>query len=323
MYFMPIHRIALTLSLLGLASTAIAGYDTHPRFAEFAAELQSEYKIPEAETLAWLKNAEKMQSVLDAIQRPAEKVLEWDKYQDIFLTKKRIESGKVFMETHKSLLEKAEKEYGVPKEIITAIIGVETFYGTRQGTYRVLDSLSTLAFDYPDRPLFWRELKAFFALAEKENLDPAAIKGSYAGAMGYGQFIPTSYLEYAVDGDNDGNRDLWTSPADAIFSVANYFNRHGWISGESVTQRVTVTGTSYEPIVNATRKPEMSVGDIKALGVTPSIEIADEKPAILIYLLGKDGPEYWLGEYNFYVITRYNHSRMYAMAVYQLSESFK
>jgi membrane-bound lytic murein transglycosylase B len=187
----------------------------------------------------------------------------------------------------------------------------------------VLDSLSTLAFDYPDRPLFWRELKAFFALAEKENLDPAAIKGSYAGAMGYGQFIPTSYLEYAVDGDNDGNRDLWTSPADAIFSVANYFNRHGWISGESVTQRVTVTGTSYEPIVNATRKPEMSVGDIKALGVTPSIEIADEKPAILIYLLGKDGPEYWLGEYNFYVITRYNHSRMYAMAVYQLSESFK
>jgi len=303
------------------ALPAAANYDQHPRAENFIAEASKEYKIPAAEIRSWLAQAEKLDSVLEAIQRPAEKVKEWDEYQDIFLTAKRISAGKAFMLKHATLLQQAEERYGVKKEIIAAIIGVETFYGTRQGNYRVLDSLSTLAFDYPERPLFWRELKAFFALAEEEKLDPASIRGSYAGAMGYGQFIPTSFLQYAVDGDGDGKRDLWASPADAIFSVANYFSRHGWRSGEAVTQRVHVQGDRFESVVNDSLKPKWTVAELKALGVKPTETVSDDRPANLIRLQGKHGAEFWLGEQNFYVITRYNHSRLYAMAVYQLSEA--
>ncbi|WP_420592320.1 lytic murein transglycosylase B [Bacterioplanoides sp.] len=316
--------IAGTAAIIGttlvLSTPAQAAYDQHPRFEQFAAELEKEYKIPPAEAKAWLSQAEKLNSVLEAIARPAEKSKEWYDYRKIFLTKKRIEGGKAFMAEHAELLAAAEKKYGVRKEVIAAIIGVETFYGKRQGRYRVLDSLATLAFDYPKRPLFWRELKAFFSLAEKEQLDPATIKGSYAGAMGYGQFIPTSYLSYAVDGDRDGKRDLWANPADAIASVANYFKRHGWRDGEPVVQRVRVAGDKYQDVVNDSRKPKWTAAELKALGVTPTEPIEDDKPAALIRLQGEKGAEFWLGEYNFYVITRYNHSRMYAMAVHQLSE---
>jgi membrane-bound lytic murein transglycosylase B len=307
--------------LLSSALPAAASYDSHEKTEAFIAEASDEYDLDPQEIRQWLSQAEKMQSVLDAIQRPAERTKEWDEYQDIFLTSKRINAGKAFIEKHADLLQQAEKKYGVKKEIIAAIIGVETFYGTRQGSYRVLDSLSTLAFDYPKRPLFWRELKAFFALTEKEKLDPANIKGSYAGAMGYGQFIPTSFLNYAVDGDGDGKRDLWGNPADAIFSVANYFKRHGWRSGEAITQRVQIEGDRYQDLVNDNLKPKWTVAELKALGVKPTESVADDKDANLIRLQGKKGAEFWLGEYNFYVITRYNHSRLYAMAVYQLSEA--
>ena len=323
MHIMGKKLIGIGSLLLFTASSAVANYDQHSRTEEFIAEASKEYQLNPDELRQWLSQAEKMDSVLEAIQRPAEKVKQWDEYQDIFLTKKRIKAGKAFMEKHAGLLAEAEKQYGVRKEIIAAIIGVETYYGTRQGGYRVLDSLSTLAFDYPKRPLFWRELKAFFSLAEKENLDPAEIKGSYAGAMGYGQFIPTSYLAYAVDGDGDGKRDLWGNPADAIFSVANYFKRHGWKAGEAVTQRVWVSGNDYEEVINDRLKPKWTVSELQALGVEPTEPVDGDHPANLIRLYGKHGAEFWLGEYNFYVITRYNHSRLYAMAVYQLSEALK
>lgn len=312
-----------SIVLIGSCLSASADYSNHARTEEFIQEAVKEYNL-DADTLRqWLAQAEKQQSVLDAIARPAEKTIEWDKYQDIFLTKQRIADGKVFLQKHKDLLEQAQEKYGVDKHIITAIIGVETFYGTRQGSYRVLDSLATLAFDYPERSLFWRELKAFFALARDEDLDLASLKGSYAGAMGYGQFIPTSYLMYAVDGDNDGKRDLWNNPTDAIFSVANYFKRHGWKQGEPVTQRVKVRGDAYTDVINDSLKPKWTAGDLKKMGVKPTVKIDDDKPANLILLQGKHGAEFWLGENNFYVITRYNHSRMYAMAVYQLSEALR
>jgi membrane-bound lytic murein transglycosylase B len=316
------HLIAATL-VTGSSALAVAGYDTHPRVDEFTAEVQKDYGIPAAEVKQWLTQAEKMDSVLEAIQRPAEGTMNWARYQDIFLTEKRTNAGKNFLENQAEVLQAAEDKYGVPKEIITAIIGVETYYGTRQGSYRVLDSLSTLAFDYPKRPLFWRELKAMFALARDEGVDPGTIKGSYAGAMGYGQFIPTSYLAYAVDGDGDGKRDLWGNPIDAIHSVANYFKVHGWKTGEPVTQRVKVSGDSYEPLVNVSRKPQHVVSDLTTAGVTLTYPVAGDNPANLIKLEGKKGDEFWLGEYNFYVITQYNHSKLYAMAVYQLSESLK
>lgn len=309
--------------LVSACFSAQANYSEHPRTEEFIQEAVKEHNLNADDVRKWLSQAEKQQSVLDAIARPAEKTIEWDKYQDIFLTEKRIADGKKFIIEHKDLLEQAEQKYGVDKQIIAAIIGVETFYGNRQGSYRVLDSLATLAFDYPTRPLFWRELKAFFALARDEELDLHNIKGSYAGAMGYGQFIPTSYLMYAVDGDGDGKRDLWNNPTDAIFSVANYFKRHGWSHGEPVTQRVKVKGDKYQDIINDNLKPKWTAGDLKKLGITPTIKIDDDRPANLIQLQGKHGAEFWLGENNFYVITRYNHSRMYAMAVYQLSEALR
>lgn len=301
-----------------------AAYDQHERTNEFIQEAVAEYQL-DADTLrSWLAQAEKLDSVLEAIARPAERVLEWDQYQDIFLTSKRIADGKTFLKQHADLLAQAEQQYGVDRHIITAIIGVETFYGSRQGNYRVLDSLATLAFDYPKRPLFWRELKAFFALTRDEQLDPSSIKGSYAGAMGYGQFIPTSYLSYAVDGDGDGKRDLWNNPQDAIFSVANYFKRHGWRKDEPVTQRVRVRGNQYEKAVNDQLKPQWTVAELKKMGVKPTEKyVSNDAPVSLVRLQGKHGAEFWLGENNFYVITRYNHSRLYAMAVYQLSEALK
>jgi membrane-bound lytic murein transglycosylase B len=306
------------------ASTAIqANYAEHARFNEFAGELEAEHGIKPAQTKAWLQQSERLESVLKAISRPAEKTKTWADYRKIFLTEKRIKQGKQFLVDNAELLEKAEQEFGVAKEIIAAIIGVETFYGKRQGSYRVLDSLSTLAFDYPKRPLFWRELKHFFVMSQEQQVDPGEVKGSYAGAMGYGQFIPSSYRRYAVDYDNDGLKDLWQNKADAIGSVANYFKRHGWKKDQAVTQRVRVKGNQYQHAVNDRLKPKWSVRELKALGVTPTQDVADDASATLVKLIGENGAEFWLGNHNFYVITRYNHSRMYAMAVYQLSQAIK
>ena len=300
-----------------------AGYDKHERFNEFANELKKEHGISIEQTAAWLKDAERLDSVLKAIARPAEKTKTWADYRKIFLTEKRISKGKQFIEDNAELLGKAEKEFGVPKEIIASIIGVETFYGQRQGNYRVLDSLSTLAFDYPKRSLFWRELKEFFVMSQEQQVDPRDVKGSYAGAMGYGQFIPSSYRHYAIDYDGDGKKDLWTNKADAIGSVANYFKRHGWKADQPVTQRVHVKGDEYKDAVNDSLKPKWNVSELKALGVTPTKPVADDAGVSLIKLMGENGAEFWLGNHNFYVITRYNHSRMYAMAVYQLSLAIK
>jgi membrane-bound lytic murein transglycosylase B len=318
-----IALLAATCTVLISTSIANAGYDQHARFNEFAKELETEHSIPAKQTQEWLKNAQRLESVLEAIARPAEKTMTWARYQKIFLTKKRISQGKQFLKDNAVLLEKAEKEFGVPKEIISAIIGVETFYGKRQGNYRVLDSLSTLAFDYPKRSLFWRELKEFFVLSQEQGVNPGDLKGSYAGAMGYGQFIPSSYRAYAIDYDGDDKKDLWANKADAIGSVANYFKRHGWKEGQEVTQRVRVKGSDYQDAVNDRLKPKWNVSELKALGVTPTKPVADDASATLVKLMGEHGAEFWLGNHNFYVITRYNHSRLYAMAVYQLSQALK
>lgn len=317
--------LAVIIASCSLFSTSIvhASYAEHERFAEFASELEKEHGIKPEQAKAWLSQADRLESVLKAISRPAEKTKTWADYRKIFLTEKRIKQGKAFIEDNAELLEKAEQEFGVAKEIIAAIIGVETFYGKRQGSYRVLDSLSTLAFDYPKRPLFWRELKHFFVMSQEQQVNPGEVKGSYAGAMGYGQFIPSSYRRYAVDYDGDGIKDLWHNKADAIGSVANYFKRHGWKKDQAVTQRVRVSGDKYQDAVNDRLKPKWNVSELKALGVTPTEAVADDASATLVKLIGDKGAEFWLGNHNFYVITRYNHSRMYAMAVYQLSQAIK
>jgi len=294
-------------------------YNDHPKLEPFIKEMVTEHQYDEKVLRAALSHAKRKDSILEAIARPAEKTKAWHEYRDIFITEKRIKRGKAFMEKHKETLAAAEAKYGVPKEIITAIIGVETFYGGNKGSYRVVDALSTLAFDYPKRPLFWRELKNYFVMVRKEGLDPLAVKGSYAGAMGYGQFIPSSFISYAVDFDGDGVKDIWDNPKDAIGSVAYYFKRHGWKPGKPVVDRVTLHNHEADKYVNKTLKLTATVNEWKKRGVNTPKDMDNIDAQLFRYKL-EDSDDYWLAYKNFYVITRYNHSRLYAMAVYSLSQ---
>jgi membrane-bound lytic murein transglycosylase B len=201
---------------------------------------------------------------------------------------------------------------------------VETRYGGNTGRHRVIDALSTLAFDYPPRSKFFRgELEQYLILAREEDIDQLTAKGSYAGAMGYGQFIPSSYRNFAIDFDADGKRDLWNSPADIIGSVANYMKVHGWTLGTTVATRATVSGDAYQAVLKQGLKPHTRIGELRHAGIEPQTTVPDDSLAALIELQYADGPGYWLGLNNFYVITRYNHSPLYAMAVYQLSEEIR
>lgn len=277
----------------------------------------------------WLGQAKIQPSILTTIAKPAE-VKPWYQYQAIFLTPERIRDGVNFWRTHAHTLAKAEKTYGVPAEIIVAIIGVETFYGKRTGDHKVLDALVTLGFDYPPRAKFFlSELEQFFLLAREEHWDPTKITGSYAGAMGKPQFISSSYRRFAVDFNDNGKRDLLHNADDAIGSVANYFHRHGWQPAGDVIFPAKVKGNHYENFKasKGNPKPQFALYTMKKLGV----DLAQKKdvcrlkykPFALVALQGEAGPEYWLGAQNFYVITRYNHSDHYAMAVYTLSQEIK
>ena len=276
---------------------------------------------------AFLENrfsmVERLDSVLEAIARPAEKRLTWKQYRPIFVTSKRSDKGKIFLAEHKDTLQRAEKEFGVPAEIITAIIGVETYYGKRTGSYTVFDSLTTLGFDYPPRSKFFKsELKEFLLLSKEEKISVDDMTGSYAGAMGMPQFISSSYRNYAIDFDGDGKRDLWNSMPDVIGSVANYFSEHGWKKGETIVHPVSVSDETVVKEKNEL-KPYTTVGQLKQQGVEISQTLDEKGEATLLRFDGKRGEEYWLGLDNFYVITRYNHSALYAMAVFQLSEKIR
>ena len=259
--------------------------------------------------------------IIKAISNPAE-AKPWYQYRPIFLKRNRIDGGVDFWNQHHRLLSRAEQEYGVPAEIIVAIIGVETRYGTYKGKYQVMESLATLAFDYPKRAKFFRsELEQYLLLAREEEIDPLSIKGSYAGAMGGPQFISSSYRRYAVDFDGDGKRDLWESTADIIGSVANYFSVHGWKTGEPITTPANVTGKQYQQLPGVKKWQWHELNKLGAMGIAPTeSNYTEQQQAVLIELEGRYKPEFWLGFKNFYVITRYNHSALYAMAVYQLSQ---
>lgn len=298
-------------------------YDGRPDVETFIAEMVDE-GFDERELKVLFAGAVYKQSIIDAISRPAERVLTWNEYQDIFLTDLRVSRGTEFIHENRDALVRAEKEYGVPALIITSIIGVETMYGRIKGSYRVIDSLSTLAFDYPARSKFFRsELKHFLRMTKEEKRDPATPIGSYAGAMGYGQFISSSFREYAVDFDDDGIKDIWNNKTDAIGSVANYLSRHGWRRNELIALPASVPVNEARALFNVSLKPSSTVGDMKALGVTVDAMLADEANVSPMLLNGKNGEEYWFGLQNFYAITRYNHSKLYAMAVFQLSERLK
>lgn len=299
-----------------------ADYEAVPQVAEFVAEMTRDYGFADEQLVELFRQAERKQAILDAISRPAEKVKPWKDYRPIFLTDSRIARGVDFWRQHEATLAQAEQAYGVPPQVIVSIIGVETFYGGNTGSYRVLDALSTLAFDYPPRaPFFRQQLKEFLLLSREEQVDPLTLKGSYAGAMGLAQFMPSSFRAYAVDFDNDGHIDIWNNPVDAIGSVASYFKHHGWKAGQPVVSRAQVKGERVDEGLTVGIEPLKNVGELRALGWSSQDPLADDLRVTAFRLEAAEGPEHWLGLPNFYTITRYNRSVMYAMAVHQLSES--
>ena len=270
-------------------------------------------------------------SIIKAIKRPAE-AKPWYVYRGIFLTKNRIDHGKRFMAEHDQLLTTLEKAYGVPSSILVAIVGIETNYGRSMGSYRVIDALRTLAFDYPPRASFFtKELERFLLMTREERFDPLSLKGSYAGAMGIAQFMPSSYRLYAVDFDNDGIRDLFGNMNDALASVANYFVQHGWENGAPVAMQADVqpalhnNKSALQRLISASSQPSLRLADLQAAGVLPGEQAAPgDLPQTAGLLALDEAPQrrsFWLVFPNFYVIKRYNNSALYAMAIAQLAQA--
>jgi len=316
-----VFRILAVILSLFASSVFAAGYATHPAYPAFEAKMIREHGFEAAELRRLLGEAERKDSILEAIARPAEKRLTWGEYRRIFITQARIDGGVAFWRENRESLAQAAKRFGVDPEVIVAIIGVETRYGGNMGSYRVIDALATLAFDYPPRSAFFGgELEQFLVMAREQGFDALQLKGSYAGAMGMGQFIPSSFRAYAVDFDGDGRADVWNSRSDAIGSVANYFNRHGWSAGAHVVDRASAVGTVDTDRMNPGLEPNTLVSELPALGLSPRGNLPAAERVLPLMLQAEDGTEYWLGRPTFYVITRYNRSPLYAMAVHQLSQ---
>jgi membrane-bound lytic murein transglycosylase B len=288
--------------------------------AVFAAEVSQQHGVASAKVDSLLAQARYQQSIIDAITRPAE-AKPWKAYRPIFLTPARIGDGRAFLARHREALTQVEAETGVPAEMIVAILGVETSYGRITGSYRVLDALYTLAFHYPKRaPFFRAELMNLFPLMQEEGLDLTAIKGSYAGAMGWGQFMPSSYRAYAKDGDGDGRRDLFGSLPDVFASVANYFVAHGWQRGEPVALPA-VRAPDATSFIPETLEAKYSLTELAEKGYRPRAAVGHAAAATLLTLDGAQGEEHWITFKNFYVISRYNRSPLYSLAVLQLSQA--
>lgn len=329
---MPRNALRLLAPLLLIAVTASAqpAPDAALR-AGFIAEASQKYGLAATEIEAWLAQSEYRQGIVDAMSRPAEAVKPWKHYRPIFIAGRRIAEGRAYLARHREELDKVAAETGVPAEMIVAIIGVETSYGGNTGSHRVLDALYTLGFFYPvsgkpeqvereaRRGQFFRdELAQVMLLAKEEQLDLAKLKGSYAGAMGHGQFMPSSYRAYARDGDADGRRDLFGSLPDVFASVANYFVAHGWRKDEPVVARAQAA-EGAAPFVPDTLEAKYRLAELGKKGYRPVVAQGHDMAATLLTFEGDEGTEHWLGFRNFYTITRYNRSPMYAMAVYQLS----
>ena len=313
--------IALLLSLSPTLLLANTSYANRAEVQQFIDDLVKKDGFSREELKSIFAEAEKQDRIIELMMKPAEGK-PWYQYRKIFLTDKRTKAGVEFWTEHADVIERASKQFGVDPEIIVAIIGVETFYGRRTGSISVLNALATLGFDYPPRSKFFsKELREYLILARDEGWKAEEPKGSYAGAMGMGQFIPSSYRHYAVDFSGDGKRDLWNSE-DAIGSVANYFKRHGWRKGEGVAVPALARGDQVKRL-KTDMKPSYSLREMSSHGVRPRNLPDSDGPFSLVALELEKGHEYWIGQKNFYVITRYNHSPLYAMAVYQLSQEIK
>lgn len=314
-------KFSLLACLLSVALPAIADYQARDDVREFAEAFAEKHDKPVEQVLQVLAEGEKKPAILEAIARPAEKVLSWGEYRRIFIEPTRIEQGVAFWRENRALVEKIARDYQVEPHIMLAIIGVETRYGRVTGGYRVIDALMTLAFDYPPRARFFRgQLEQFLLMLDEQDLDVTTLEGSYAGAMGYGQFIAGSYRAYAADGDGDGHIDIWANKADALASVARYFIKHGWQWGDLVAWRLPSDSDIDPALVSSGLKPDRTVAQLRKAGITVPAQLADDVKVTLMALETANGSQYWLGFDNFYVISRYNHSHLYTMAVFQLSQ---
>lgn len=295
-----------------------------PDVVAFIDEMVSEHEFERSALRSVLSKAEIKASIIKKISTPAERTLTWAEYRKIFITKERTKAGVAFWNENREMLERINKETGVSIEMIVGIIGVETYFGRITGNDRVLDALATLAFDYPARARFFRnELAQFLILAREEDIDATEPLGSYAGAMGRPQFMPSSFRAYAVDATGDGKRDIWNDWADVAGSVANYFLKHGWRPGEAVTSQATLGGQWRGPVPAPlnTLKAADTVESLSRKGVVFATGLCADSKGELLTFEGSSGIEHWVGFHNFFVITKYNRSVMYALAAYQLGQA--
>lgn len=312
---------ALSAVSIAFAEETPADYRDHPTFDAFAVRLV-EQGYDKGELLEIFSGVQRQQKIIDLISRPAESK-DWHEYEPIFLTDARIQAGAAFWNEHAETLARAEREFGVDQEIIVALIGIETFYGRITGSWRVIEALSTLGFDYPPRSSFFiKELEHFLLLAREEDIDPRSVSGSYAGAMGGGQFMPSSYREYAVDFDNDGKRDLWNSWADVIGSVAAYLSRHGWKHGETVALPAALP-EDRESLLQQQGMRKFRAKELRDHGFVFSESVSDDEEVRLVALQEPDDMSYWIGLHNFGVINRYNRSALYAIAAIDLGDAIR
>ncbi len=324
---MKATRLALLAALVcvpALAQPASApAFDLkRPEIAAFINEVAARDGYSKKDVRALLKAAQPQPKIIELMNRPLEKAAPWFEYRDHFLTPERIDEGVQFWNEHRDSLERIATQYQVPPEYIVAILGVETKYGRVLGKFRVLDSLSTLAFDYPTRQAFFRsELEQFLILARENKLDPLTLVGSYAGAIGAPQFMPSSYRRYAVDADGDSKRDLWGDWDDVIASVANYLREKGWTPGAPVLTEAMLEPDPSFQIDPHNLELNETVASLASRGVRPDMPLAPETPAVLISAEQRDGPAYRVGFHNFYVISRYNASARYVMAVHDLAQA--
>ena len=326
---MKFRLLAVTALLVATVSCSFADNEVlldvgRPDVADFIEEMVREYDFDRDALAETLAQARIKQSIIDKISAPAEKKLTWSEYRKIFLTRERINAGTSFWLENKSMLERIERETGVPVAMIVGIIGVETFYGRITGRDRVIDALVTLAFEYPPRAKFFRsELVHFLILTREEELDATEPLGSYAGAMGRPQFMPSSFRAYAIDATGDGKRDIWNNWADVAGSVANYFGEHGWRTGEEVVAQATLSHSWNGPQPKPKNKLKASetVESLSRKGVMFATDMPPDSQSELLTYEVRGGLEHWVGFHNFFVITRYNRSAMYALAAYQLGQT--
>lgn len=314
----------IMIFLFSCTSYANTAFVQNKQVQSFIKTMVKQYHFSEKELVATMNQVKLQPEIIEKMNAPYEKKT-WDVYKELFITAKRVQGGIEFWHANKEALENAQKRYGVPAEIIVAIMGVETQYGERQGEYRVLDALSTLAFNYPRRSAFFtKELREYLLLCREHKVSPTLYMGSYAGAIGKPQFMPSSYRYYAVDFTNKGHRDLVNNNQDAIASVANYFHKHGWKPRQGIAQLAQVKGRQYKRLRVNPRTANYHYSQLESSGIKPITAAFNHPGRVgLIELNTAKGNEYWLAYPNFFVITRYNSSPQYALVVYLLAQHLK